>query len=160
MTERRGVSTHEALDRGLGEWPDTGCSLCPSCLNCELPRCRYDGNGGASALRGAGARSAAVGGGGHELHRGGGGGWCEAPSGVPTRRGATGGELMANEQRCPGCGARLTVIWELGGPDDPLCDGCTEACRQIAGPNGWLSPDRDGWNRRYEAAVARLVGAS
>lgn len=22
--------------------PDTGCDLAPSCLNCPLPRCRYD----------------------------------------------------------------------------------------------------------------------
>ncbi len=42
IKSRRGVSTHEALDRGLGTWPDTGCSLCPSCLSCVLPECVYD----------------------------------------------------------------------------------------------------------------------
>ena len=23
-------------------YPDTGCDICPSCLCCMLPRCRYD----------------------------------------------------------------------------------------------------------------------
>ncbi len=24
------------------DYPDRGCDLCPVCLNCPLPRCRYD----------------------------------------------------------------------------------------------------------------------
>lgn len=30
---------------------DTGCSIAPSCLNCPLPRCRYDVQGGARSMR-------------------------------------------------------------------------------------------------------------
>jgi hypothetical protein len=32
------------------EYRDTGCSLAPSCLDCPLPRCRYDQPGGARRL--------------------------------------------------------------------------------------------------------------
>jgi hypothetical protein len=32
------------------EYADTGCDLYPSCLNCPLPRCRYDEPGGAAAM--------------------------------------------------------------------------------------------------------------
>ncbi|MEO6397892.1 MAG: HTH domain-containing protein [Tepidiformaceae bacterium] len=32
------------------DWADTGCDLYTSCLNCPLPRCRYDDPGGAPAM--------------------------------------------------------------------------------------------------------------
>lgn len=32
------------------DYADTGCDLYPSCLRCPLPRCRYDTNGGATAI--------------------------------------------------------------------------------------------------------------
>ena len=32
------------------DWADTGCDLYSSCLNCPLPRCRYDDPGGAPAM--------------------------------------------------------------------------------------------------------------
>ncbi len=32
------------------DYVDSGCDLYPSCLNCPLPRCRYEVNGGASAM--------------------------------------------------------------------------------------------------------------
>jgi hypothetical protein len=32
------------------EYRDGGCDLYPSCLNCPLPRCRYDEAGGAAAM--------------------------------------------------------------------------------------------------------------
>ncbi len=32
------------------DYEDTGCDLYPSCLNCPLPRCRYEVNGGAQAI--------------------------------------------------------------------------------------------------------------
>jgi Homeodomain-like domain len=32
------------------DYGDTGCDLYPSCLNCALPRCRYDSAGGAPAI--------------------------------------------------------------------------------------------------------------
>jgi hypothetical protein len=32
------------------DYSDRGCDLFPSCLNCPLPRCRYEERGGASAL--------------------------------------------------------------------------------------------------------------
>ncbi len=42
---------------GLGveefEYKDEGCDLSPSCLNCPLPRCRYDGGLPANELRDA-----------------------------------------------------------------------------------------------------------
>ena len=31
-------------------YTDSGCDLYPSCLNCPLPRCRYEVSGGASAM--------------------------------------------------------------------------------------------------------------
>ena len=34
-------SKHELLPEHLG-YQDDGCDLFPSCLNCPLPRCRYD----------------------------------------------------------------------------------------------------------------------
>lgn len=37
MTRRSGEGSH------VGDnFRDTGCDLAPSCLNCHLPRCRYD----------------------------------------------------------------------------------------------------------------------
>lgn len=39
----------------LGDRPsyyeDTGCEVCPSCLGCPLPRCRYDLRGGLQTAR-------------------------------------------------------------------------------------------------------------
>jgi len=32
------------------DYRDTGCDLYPSCLNCPLPRCRYDDPGGAAEM--------------------------------------------------------------------------------------------------------------
>ena len=35
----------ESINEGLPEefdYPDVGCDLFPACLNCPLPRCRYD----------------------------------------------------------------------------------------------------------------------
>jgi len=32
------------------DYADTGCDLYTACLSCPLPRCRYDANGGASAI--------------------------------------------------------------------------------------------------------------
>ena len=32
------------------DYSDAGCDLYPSCLNCALPRCRYDSAGGAAAI--------------------------------------------------------------------------------------------------------------
>ncbi len=32
------------------DYADTGCDLYPSCLNCPLPRCRYEEAGGAPAI--------------------------------------------------------------------------------------------------------------
>ena len=32
------------------DYADTGCDLYPSCLNCPLPRCRYEQDGGAPAI--------------------------------------------------------------------------------------------------------------
>ncbi len=32
------------------DYSDKGCSLYPSCLSCQLPRCRYDDPGGAAAM--------------------------------------------------------------------------------------------------------------
>jgi len=32
------------------DYVDTGCDLYSSCLNCPLPRCRYDDPGGAPAM--------------------------------------------------------------------------------------------------------------
>ena len=32
------------------DYADTGCDLYPSCLNCPLPRCRYEETGGAPAI--------------------------------------------------------------------------------------------------------------
>lgn len=32
------------------DYSDKGCDLFPSCLNCPLPRCRYEEPGGAAAL--------------------------------------------------------------------------------------------------------------
>ncbi|MBI5948965.1 MAG: hypothetical protein HY875_12575 [Chloroflexi bacterium] len=32
------------------DYADKGCSLYPSCLSCQLPRCRYDDPGGAAAM--------------------------------------------------------------------------------------------------------------
>ena len=32
------------------DYADTGCDLYPSCLNCPLPRCRYEDPGGAAAI--------------------------------------------------------------------------------------------------------------
>lgn len=32
------------------DYADTGCDLYPSCLNCPLPRCRYEDPGGAAAM--------------------------------------------------------------------------------------------------------------
>jgi hypothetical protein len=32
------------------DYADTGCDLYPSCLNCPLPRCRYEESGGAPAI--------------------------------------------------------------------------------------------------------------
>lgn len=34
------------------EYQDEGCDLFPSCLNCPLPRCRYDEPGGRQKGRG------------------------------------------------------------------------------------------------------------
>lgn len=31
-------------------YADTGCDLYPSCLNCPLPRCRYEEPGGVAAM--------------------------------------------------------------------------------------------------------------
>ena len=31
-------------------YADTGCDLYPSCLSCPLPQCRYEVNGGATAM--------------------------------------------------------------------------------------------------------------
>jgi hypothetical protein len=31
-------------------YSDTGCDVYPSCLNCPLPRCRYEDPGGAAAI--------------------------------------------------------------------------------------------------------------
>lgn len=42
------------------DYRDTGCDLFPSCLNCPLPRCRYDEPGGAPALLRAGRDAAIV----------------------------------------------------------------------------------------------------
>ena len=33
------------------DYTDTGCDLYPSCLKCPLPVCRYEVNGGATAIR-------------------------------------------------------------------------------------------------------------
>ncbi|HQW51290.1 MAG TPA: helix-turn-helix domain-containing protein [Tepidiformaceae bacterium] len=32
------------------DYADTGCDLYAACLSCPLPRCRYDANGGATAI--------------------------------------------------------------------------------------------------------------
>lgn len=32
------------------DYADSGCDLYPSCLNCPLPRCRYEDPGGAAAI--------------------------------------------------------------------------------------------------------------
>ncbi len=32
------------------DYADRGCDLYPSCLNCPLPRCRYEDPGGAAAM--------------------------------------------------------------------------------------------------------------
>ena len=32
------------------DYVDTGCDLYPSCLKCPLPQCRYEINGGATAM--------------------------------------------------------------------------------------------------------------
>ena len=32
------------------DYTDSGCDLYPSCLNCPLPQCRYEVNGGATAM--------------------------------------------------------------------------------------------------------------
>jgi hypothetical protein len=32
------------------DYTDRGCDLYPSCLNCPLPRCRYEDPGGAAAM--------------------------------------------------------------------------------------------------------------
>jgi hypothetical protein len=32
------------------DYSDSGCDLYPSCLNCPLPRCRYEDPGGAAAM--------------------------------------------------------------------------------------------------------------
>ncbi len=32
------------------DYADNGCDLYPSCLNCPLPRCRYEEPGGAGAI--------------------------------------------------------------------------------------------------------------
>lgn len=39
----------DALPENL-DYPDTGCNLAPRCLDCPLPRCRYDEPGGARRL--------------------------------------------------------------------------------------------------------------
>ena len=36
------------------DYTDTGCDLYASCLRCPLPRCRYEVNGGATAILRAG----------------------------------------------------------------------------------------------------------
>lgn len=42
------------------DYQDTGCDLYPSCLNCPLPRCRYDSPGGARAMLRVGRDAAIV----------------------------------------------------------------------------------------------------
>lgn len=32
------------------DYRDDGCTVAPSCLNCPLPKCRYDVRGGAAAM--------------------------------------------------------------------------------------------------------------
>jgi hypothetical protein len=32
------------------DYADTGCEIAPSCLNCPLPKCRYDMPGGLAAM--------------------------------------------------------------------------------------------------------------
>lgn len=41
------------------DYADTGCDLYASCLNCPLPRCRYEEPGGAPALL-RGGRNASI----------------------------------------------------------------------------------------------------
>lgn len=41
------------------EYLDRGCDLYPSCLNCPLPRCRYEEPGGAAGML-RGGRDAAI----------------------------------------------------------------------------------------------------
>jgi len=38
-------------ERANGSYIDTGCSLFPKCLECPLPRCRYDMRVGGQELR-------------------------------------------------------------------------------------------------------------
>ena len=47
LPERR--VREDALPESL-DYHDTGCELAPRCLDCPLPRCRYDQPGGARRL--------------------------------------------------------------------------------------------------------------
>lgn len=42
------------------DYVDRGCDLFPSCLNCPLPRCRYEEPGGANALMRSGRDASIV----------------------------------------------------------------------------------------------------
>jgi hypothetical protein len=42
------------------DYADRGCDLFPSCLNCPLPRCRYEERGGAGALMRSGRDASIV----------------------------------------------------------------------------------------------------
>lgn len=42
------------------DYSDTGCDLYPSCLNCPLPRCRYEDPGGAAAMLRVGRNASIV----------------------------------------------------------------------------------------------------
>lgn len=47
--EPNGRPSRDALPEQL-EWRDSGCEVAPRCLECPLPRCRYDDPGGLRGL--------------------------------------------------------------------------------------------------------------
>lgn len=36
------IEQERRRDDGLPDYPDRGCELAPRCLECSLPRCRFD----------------------------------------------------------------------------------------------------------------------
>lgn len=54
LSETAGNGTPDLRDDALPEgitYRDEGCTVAPRCLDCPLPRCRYEIQGGAAAMR-------------------------------------------------------------------------------------------------------------
>ena len=49
MNETKRRSPANAFPEGM-EYRDDGCEVAPKCLECPLPRCRYDVKGGARVM--------------------------------------------------------------------------------------------------------------